>query len=106
MRPFILGTRGSRLALYQAALVKDRFEACHSDAAVEVKILSTRGDQDRTVELWQVGGTGLFVRELERALSTGEIDFAVHSLKDLPSRLAEGFCLAAVPERAAPWEYL
>ena len=94
------------MALYQANRVKEGLEAIHEHAVVEIKVLSTRGDQDRTVPLWQVGGIGLFVRELERALETGEIDFAVHSMKDLPSRLDEGFCMAAIPERAEPWDAL
>ena len=96
--PIVIATRESRLALWQAehvrALLRDRF-----DAEVELLGMTTRGDQilDRT--LAKVGGKGLFVKELEAALEAGRAHLAVHSLKDVPMDLAEGFVLAAVLER-------
>ncbi len=66
--------------------------------------LRTTGDSDRSTPLHEQGSVGLFTRELERALLAREIDLAVHSLKDLPTQLPEGLCIAAVPERASPWD--
>ncbi|KAF0242794.1 MAG: hydroxymethylbilane [Planctomycetota bacterium] len=100
VRPVIrLGTRGSALALAQAALVRRRLEAAGS--TVETIVIRSSGDasQDRPVE--QIG-VGVFTRELEDALLDRRIDIAVHSLKDLPSQTAAGLALAAVPEREDP----
>ncbi len=95
----IIGTRGSRLALVQAHSVARDIEAVHEGLAVEVRILKTKGDTTRDAALDTFGGEGVFVKELERALVSGEIDAAVHSLKDLPTSLPEGLHIAAVPER-------
>ena len=94
-----IGTRGSRLALVQARSVAKDLEAANRDLTVHVRVLKTRGDADRNASLDTFGGEGVFVKELERALVSGEIDAAVHSLKDLPTILPDGLVIAAVPER-------
>ncbi len=95
----IIGTRGSRLALVQAHSVARDLEAGSDDLSVEVRVLTTKGDADRDASLDTFGGEGVFVKELERALVAGEIDAAVHSLKDLPTSLPGGLAIASVPER-------
>ena len=94
-----IGTRGSRLALVQAHTVAKGIETANRDLTVNVRVLKTRGDADRDASLDTFGGEGVFVKELERALVSGEIDAAVHSLKDLPTILPDGLVIAAVPER-------
>ena len=94
-----IGTRGSRLALVQAHSVARDMEAASAGLTVHVRILKTKGDSDRAASLDTFGGEGVFVKELERALASGEIDAAVHSLKDLPTSLPDGLTIAAVPER-------
>jgi hydroxymethylbilane synthase len=94
-----IGTRGSRLALAQAEWVRRRLEQAHPGLRAELVILKTSGDRIRDVPLYEVGGKGLFVKELESALLDGSIDCAVHSLKDVPGELAPGLIIAAVPER-------
>jgi hydroxymethylbilane synthase len=96
-----IGTRGSRLALAQAEWVRRRLAAAHPDVRAELVVIKTSGDRIRDVPLHQVGGKGLFVKELETALQEGAIECAVHSLKDLPGALAPGLIIAAVPEREA-----
>ncbi|MGD9763502.1 MAG: hydroxymethylbilane synthase [Candidatus Binatia bacterium] len=96
-----IGTRGSRLALAQAEWIRRRLEAAHPGLRAELIVIRTSGDRIRDVPLHQVGGKGLFVKELEAALLAGEIDAAVHSLKDVPGELAPGLEIAAVPEREA-----
>jgi hydroxymethylbilane synthase len=95
-----IATRASPLALWQAHHVRDRLLQADPRLRVELLELTTRGDQilDRTLS--KVGGKGLFVKELETALSEGRADLAVHSLKDVPMVLAPQFVLAAVLERA------
>lgn len=94
-----LGTRGSRLALWQASWVARTLAALHPHGQVELVILRTTGDAVVDRPIAAVGATGVFVKELEDALLRGAIDFAVHSLKDMETRLPEGLVLAAVPER-------
>jgi hydroxymethylbilane synthase len=96
----VIGTRGSALALWQAGHVADRLRALVPDLAVEVKRIKTHGDVVRDRALSQVGGKGLFVKEIEAALLDGEIDLAVHSLKDMPTGQPEGLTLGAILERA------
>ena len=100
-KPWIIATRESRLALWQADHVRALLTAM-LEAPVELLGMTTRGDQilDRTLS--KVGGKGLFVKELETALEAGEAHLAVHSLKDVPMELPEGFVLAAVLEREDP----
>jgi hydroxymethylbilane synthase len=90
------------LARAQAEWVRQRLERAHPDLRGELVIIKTSGDRIRDVPLHQLGGKGLFVKELENALLDGSIDCAVHSLKDLPGELAAGLVIAAVPEREAP----
>jgi hydroxymethylbilane synthase len=94
-----IATRRSRLALWQAEHVKARLEGLHAGLAVELLPLSTRGDELLEVRLDKVGGKGLFVKELEQALLEERAELAVHSMKDVPAVLPEGFMLAAILER-------
>ena len=95
-----IGTRGSRLALWQANETARRLAAAGFES--ELVIVKTTGDQRRDVSLATIGGKGLFIKELEEALERREIDVAVHSLKDVPSIIPEHFVLAAFLERADP----
>jgi len=99
-----LGTRGSKLALWQAEWVQSAL-ARHGVAA-ELVLVETRGDAEIDRPLHQLEGKGFFTKEIEEALHDGRIDVAVHSLKDLPTTLPAGLALAAVPERADPAEVL
>lgn len=98
VRALRLGTRGSLLATTQSGWVAQRIEEA-TGRKVELVIVRTMGDQIQDQPLSSIGGQGLFTRELDRALLDGEVDLAVHSLKDLPTVLAEGVVLGAVPER-------
>lgn len=99
-----LGTRGSKLALWQAEWVKSAL-ARHG-VAVKVEIIKTRGDADVDRPLHELEGKGFFTKEIEDALLDERIDVAVHSLKDLPTALPPGLALGAVPRRADPTEAL
>lgn len=101
-----VGTRGSQLALTQTGMVIDALRAAHPSLDVERVIIQTEGDRRRRASLLAIGGQGVFTRELELALLDGEIDVAVHSLKDLPSTLPEGLLLAATPPREEPRDVL
>lgn len=101
-----LGTRGSALALWQAHHIRDRLLALHPGLTVELEIIVTRGDQILDRPLAEVGGKGLFVREIEVALLEGTIDLAVHSLKDMPTEQPEGLELRVFPERASAFDAL
>lgn len=94
------GTRASTLALRQTALIVEQVRAAHTGLTVETVEVRTEGDRDRTTPLSVLGGKGIFVKELEAALLDGRIDFAVHSLKDVPSTLPPGLALAAIGVRA------
>jgi len=94
-----IATRRSRLALWQAEHVKARLEARHAGLEVALLALSTRGDELLDERLDKAGGKGLFVKELEQAMLEGRADLAVHSMKDVPAALPEGFVLAAILER-------
>ena len=104
-RPWTIATRESRLALWQAHHVKDRLQQA-GDREVAILGMTTQGDQILDRALSQVGGKGLFVKELETALSCGHADLAVHSLKDVPMELPAGFALLAVLEREDPSDAL
>ena len=99
-----IGTRGSALALVQAESVADALRA--GGAAVELVTIKTEGDRLAEARLADIGGKGLFVREIEGALLAGEIDIAVHSLKDLPADVPDGLALAAYPRREDPRDVL
>ncbi len=98
----IIASRESRLAMWQAEHVRDRLKALYPECDVQILGMTTRGDQILDKALSQVGGKGLFVKELEVAMAEGRADLAVHSLKDVPMDLPEGFALAAVLEREDP----
>ena len=96
---YTIGSRGSRLALWQAEWVKNALEATHPGIIFILEIIKTSGDAMKDAPLAVIGGQGVFVKELENALLNGRIDLAVHSLKDLPTSLPDELCLAAVTER-------
>lgn len=100
-----IGTRGSKLALWQAEWVKSVIERGGS-AECELVIIKTKGDKILDVPLAKVGGKGLFVKEIEEALLDGRIDLAVHSMKDMPSEIPDGLCIGAVPQREDPRDVL
>jgi len=104
-RTYVIGTRGSRLALAQTQLVVDALRAAHPGMRFEIREVSTQGDRD-TKPLSEIGGQGVFTKAIEDALLRNEIDIAVHSMKDLPPRLTEGLTIAAVPERASALDAL
>lgn len=104
MKPLVLGTRGSALALAQARHVQALL--AHGGQATRLQIVRTSGDRLTDRAFAAIGAPGVFVRELESALLAGEIDLAVHSYKDLPTRSPEGLLIAAVPERADPADVL
>lgn len=98
-RAFVVGTRGSPLALRQTEIALQPLRAAHPETRFRVRPVRTAGDRSRA-SLSEIGGRGVFVAELERALLEGEIDIAVHSLKDMPSGATGGLTVAAVAERA------
>src|SRR3954451_22435097 len=99
--PIRVATRGSALARWQAERVVARF-----GVAAELVIVTTTGDRDRTSAIHSIGGTGVFVKEIQQAVLRGDADVAVHSAKDLPAETPEGLVLASVPERADPRDAL
>lgn len=101
-RRIVIGSRGSDLALAQANHIAAALRAAHPELETEIKVIVSKGDQLDETPLAQMGGKGVFTKELEVALLAGEIDVAVHSLKDLPTELPEGLCVAAIPEREDP----
>jgi hydroxymethylbilane synthase len=102
----IIGTRGSKLALWQANWVKEALYGSHPRLTIEILIIKTKGDKIIDVPLAKVGGKGLFVKEIEEALLDGRIDIAVHSMKDMPARLPDGLIIGAVPLRESPLDVL
>ena len=102
----VIGTRGSKLALWQASYVANCLKA--QDGAVEVvlKHIITTGDKILDVPLARIGGKGLFTKELEKELLAGEIDLAVHSLKDMPTELPPGLTIGAITQRTEPGDAL
>ena len=97
-----IATRESPLALWQANSVKQRLQASHNDLTVELVPMTTRGDKILDSPLAKVGGKGLFVKELERAMLDGRADIAVHSMKDVPMEFPQGLGLAVICEREDP----
>jgi hydroxymethylbilane synthase len=104
--PLRIGTRASALALWQANRVAELIRAQPGAPAVELVHIRTEGDQRTDVPLWAIGGRGFFTREIDRAQLAGEVDIAVHSLKDLSTVLAEGLELTTVLEREDPRDAL
>lgn len=101
-----IATRKSELALWQARHVADKLNALDQISSVELVPLSTRGDEILDRSLQKIGGKGLFIKELELAMRAGDADIAVHSMKDVPADMPEGFCIAAVLKRANPADAL
>ena len=101
-----LGTRGSALARWQTGHVCDLLRAAWPNRTFEVVVIATRGDQVLDTPLPLVGGKGLFTTELEASLHSGQIDLAVHSLKDLPTDDSPGLTIGAIPRRADPRDVL
>ena len=97
-----IGTRASQLALWQANWVKASLEARYPDLEVSLTKIKTQGDKILDVPLAMVGGKGLFVKEIEEAMLRGEIDLAVHSMKDVPTIFPEGLALRCITEREDP----
>jgi len=105
-RTLVIASRESRLALWQAHHVRDRLAHLYPDRQVEILGMTTRGDRVLDSSLAKIGGKGLFVKELEAALEDGRADLAVHSAKDVPMELPDGFSLAAIMEREDPRDCL
>jgi hydroxymethylbilane synthase len=101
-----IGTRGSKLALWQAEWVRKALSAHDPKLACRVVVIKTTGDKILDVPLAKVGGKGLFVKEIEEALSAGRIDLAVHSMKDMPAQIPSDLGIGAVPEREMPQDVL
>jgi len=101
---FIIATRGSDLALWQANHIKDRLEAAGMHC--ELKIIRTKGDEIQHISLEKLEGKGFFTKEIEDAVLNGEADIAVHSHKDLPTESPAGLLIAAITDREDPSEYL
>ena len=97
-----VGTRGSNLALIQTNWAIDRLKEKFPEVEFEVKIIKTKGDKILHLSLDKIGDKGLFVKEIESQLLEGEIDLAVHSMKDMPAEVVEGLKFAAVPKREDP----
>ncbi len=105
-RTIRIGSRKSQLAMVQTHWVRDRLQECYPDRKFEIQTMSTQGDKILDVALAKIGDKGLFTKELELGMLEGNIDFAVHSLKDLPTNLPEGLMLGCVTERENPADAL
>lgn len=101
-KKLVIASRESALAMWQARHIQARLQALYPETAVEILGMTTTGDQILDSPLARIGGKGLFVKELEQALADGRADLAVHSMKDVPMHLPEGFALAATGEREDP----
>lgn len=101
-----IATRGSKLALWQAEYVRSCLTRNDPALRVELLVIKTEGDRILSMPLSEIGGKGLFTKEIEEALLDGRADLAVHSMKDMPAHIPEGLMLCAVPERADPADAL
>ncbi len=99
-----IATRKSPLALWQAEYVRSRLQAEHPALEVELVTMTTQGDKILDTPLSKIGGKGLFVKELEQGMQTGQADIAVHSMKDVPMNLPQGFALPVICEREVPFD--
>jgi len=106
MRELIVGSRKSRLAITQTNWVIQKLKEKRPDLQIKLNTVTTKGDRILNVTLAKVGGKGLFVKEIENALLERQIDFAVHSLKDLPAQSPKGLVIAAIPQRENPFDCL
>jgi hydroxymethylbilane synthase len=105
-RKIKIGSRGSPLALWQAHWIKGKLESQNPEIPVELVIIKTSGDKIQDVPLAKIGGKGLFVKEIEEALLRKEVDFAVHSMKDMPIKFPFALCIASVTKRENPFDAL
>lgn len=101
-----VGTRGSRLSLLQTMEVADKLKRIFPEIELEIKIIKTKGDVDLETPLYLIPEKGIFEKEIDQALIRGEIDFAVHSMKDYPTKLPPEVEIAAVPDRRSPHDVL
>lgn len=99
VKRILIGTRGSQLALWQAHFVRDEFKRISPDTAVELVLIKTEGDRDTNAPVAQLSGKGVFIKEIEDALLSGDVDIAVHSMKDVPTDIPSGLIMAAVCKR-------
>lgn len=106
MKIIRIGTRGSALAVWQAEWVRSQLLNLRPECHVELVKIKTTGDKILDVPLAQVGGKGLFVKEIETALLEGRVDLAVHSMKDMPAEVPPGLCIGVIPERENPLDVL
>jgi len=106
IRKVSIGSRGSPLALWQANWIKDLLLKQHSDLTVDIQIIKTSGDKIQDVPLAKIGGKGLFVKEIEESLLKRDVDFAVHSMKDMPINFPINLCIACVAKRENPFDAL
>jgi hydroxymethylbilane synthase len=98
----VIGTRGSKLALYQAEWVKSELQKIYPDLKIELNKIKTTGDKILNAPLAKIGGKGLFVKEIEEAILKGKADIAVHSMKDVPTEFPKGLHIAAICKREDP----
>ena len=105
-KKIIIGTRSSKLALWQADYITERLQQQYPDVEIEKCLMTTKGDKILDAPLAKIGGKGLFTKELETAMLEGEIDIAVHSLKDMPVVVPEGLVITAITERENPGDAL
>ncbi len=101
-----IGTRGSKLALWQANWVRSASIEKFPSLSIEVVVIKTKGDKILDVPLAKVGGKGLFVKEIEEALLDGRVDLAVHSMKDMPADVPQGLAIGSIPKRENPFDVL
>ncbi|HPH15761.1 MAG TPA: hydroxymethylbilane synthase, partial [Bacteroidales bacterium] len=100
LKSILIGTRGSKLALWQSNIVKQAIEEKFPNISVRLEIIQTTGDKILDVALSKIGDKNLFTKEIEQAMLENRVDIAVHSLKDLPTELPQGLCIGAVLPRA------
>lgn len=103
---YVIGTRGSKLALVQAEYVQQKLQERYPEHEFTLKVIKTKGDKIQDKSLAAIGDKGLFVREIERELLDGEIQLAVHSMKDMPGEIPEGLCFADAWAREDPRDVL
>lgn len=101
-----VGTRGSRLSMIQTVMVADRIKIANPDVEIEQKVIATSGDLDKATPIFRLSQKGVFEKEVDEAVLSGNVDFAVHSMKDVPTRLSSNLILASVPERGATADVL
>ena len=106
LKVLTVAARGGALAIAQTEIVNAGLQRIYPELKIEIKTVATRGDRDRRTALWDLKDSGFFTSQVEDALLAGEADLAVHSFKDLPTRLREGLTIAAVCDRAFPEDCL